>query len=200
MPTLPIRGLNVEFPFPSAYDCQRIYMEKVVQSLQESKFALLESPTGTGKTMSLLCATLAWQTAQRKRALSGGRGIQLAYEEAPLSVNSTSSLASAASQQQVPVIIYSSRTHSQLTQVVKEIKACAYNPRVSILGSRKQMCIHPDVSQMHGNRQNLVCRTMVAKHSCEFKLEADQEKQRSGSSMPPSAFGIGIGNQSLNYD
>jgi Rad3-related DNA helicase len=39
---------SVEFPF-KPYDCQLIYMEKVVQSLQEGEFALLESPTGTGK-------------------------------------------------------------------------------------------------------------------------------------------------------
>ena len=44
-----VRGVPVEFPF-EPYDCQRIYMEKVVQSLQEGSFALLESPTGTGKT------------------------------------------------------------------------------------------------------------------------------------------------------
>jgi regulator of telomere elongation helicase 1 len=34
MPTYQIRGIAVEFPF-DAYDCQKVYMEKVIQSLQE---------------------------------------------------------------------------------------------------------------------------------------------------------------------
>lgn len=34
MPTYDIRGVKVEFPF-EAYECQKVYMEKVIQSLQE---------------------------------------------------------------------------------------------------------------------------------------------------------------------
>ena len=84
MVQLSIRGVPVEFPF-EPYDCQRLYMERVIQSLQNGHFALLESPTGTGKTLSLLCATLAWQQCQKAlyQARRGGRvQVDLAYEEA----------------------------------------------------------------------------------------------------------------------
>src|SRR3954464_12143271 len=61
-----INSLKVQFPY-NAYDCQRVLMEKIVTSLQSRSNALLESPTGTGKTLCLLCATLAWRSSGRQR-------------------------------------------------------------------------------------------------------------------------------------
>lgn len=52
-------SVSVKFPY-EPYDVQKTYMTKVVTCLNQRKFGLLESPTGTGKTLSLLCATLAW--------------------------------------------------------------------------------------------------------------------------------------------
>lgn len=50
-----------------------------------------------------------------------------------------------------PQIIYASRTHSQLTQVMKELKRTNYsNMKAAILGSRDQLCLHPDLSQEQG--------------------------------------------------
>lgn len=45
-----------------------------------------------------------------------------------------------------PRIIYTSRTHSQLSQTVKELRATSYAARICVLGSRDQLCIHPEVS------------------------------------------------------
>lgn len=51
---------DVQFPFP-AYECQQRYMRSVLEALHRGENALLESPTGTGKTLALLCAALTWQ-------------------------------------------------------------------------------------------------------------------------------------------
>ena len=47
-----VRGVLVDFPF-KPYDCQLIYMERVMESLQTRGNALLESPTGTGKVRGI---------------------------------------------------------------------------------------------------------------------------------------------------
>jgi hypothetical protein len=60
-----IGGLPVEFPY-QPYGSQFAFMGRVISTLNQAQkeghcHALLESPTGTGKSLSLLCSTLAWQ-------------------------------------------------------------------------------------------------------------------------------------------
>lgn len=48
-------------------------------------------------------------------------------------------------------IVYASRTHSQLTQVMKELKRTSYSHvKATVLGSREQLCLHPDLAEEHG--------------------------------------------------
>ena len=60
-----IGGIQVEFPY-QPYGSQLAFMGRVISTLDRAQrenhcHALLESPTGTGKSLSLLCSTLAWQ-------------------------------------------------------------------------------------------------------------------------------------------
>ncbi len=61
-----IEGIEVYFPF-EAYDIQKEYMATVIRALERRENALLQSPTGTGKTLCLLCASLAWLKHQREQ-------------------------------------------------------------------------------------------------------------------------------------
>ncbi|CAM8999416.1 unnamed protein product [Rhodiola kirilowii] len=153
MPTYRIRGIDVDFPF-EAYDCQIVYMEKVIQSLQDKCNALLESPTGTGKTLCLLCATLAWRKSlgpfSVRKSCKKGEGGNLSQSSQPEGL-------------QFPTIVYASRTHSQLRQVIQELKRTSYRPKMVVLGSREQLCIHEEVSQLRGKAQTNACHFVCKK-------------------------------------
>ncbi|XP_062156859.1 regulator of telomere elongation helicase 1 homolog isoform X3 [Alnus glutinosa] len=156
MPAYNIRGINVDFPF-EAYDCQLVYMEKVIQSLQERCNALLESPTGTGKTLCLLCATLAWRKSLG--AFSTGMSVRSSQNEGSESdVKLSQSV-----RPNLPTIIYTSRTHSQIRQVIQELKRTCYRPKMVVLGSREQLCIHDEVSLLRGKAQTNACHLLCRK-------------------------------------
>lgn len=50
-----------EFPFPfPAYEIQKRFMRELYGCLNDGKLGLFESPTGTGKSLSLICGALRW--------------------------------------------------------------------------------------------------------------------------------------------
>ncbi len=60
-----VNDLEILFPC-KPYQVQIDYISKVIEACSGAKNALLESPTGTGKTFCLLVASLAW--LQHRRA------------------------------------------------------------------------------------------------------------------------------------
>ncbi|CAL8115694.1 unnamed protein product [Orchesella dallaii] len=61
-----ISGVRVEFPC-KPYPSQMAMMSKVITGLKQRKNCLLESPTGSGKSLALLCSALAWQRHEAAR-------------------------------------------------------------------------------------------------------------------------------------
>ena len=176
--TIELRGISIHFPF-KPYKCQEDYMGKVIDALIRKENALLESPTGTGKTLCLLCSALAWQREQANTQ------DQNQLEQLALSVSTKSSQ----QQQQhrkrrIPTIIYASRTHSQISQVVSELRNTRYRPKHAVLGSREQMCVNPKVKKPDGSSKasdiNHNCSTLCRDRRCMFKNNVE------GFSPPPN--------------
>ena len=145
-----IEGIEVEFPF-KPYECQLSFMRAAINAMNKGQNALLESPTGTGKTLCLLCSSVAWiRNYIKKNCLD---------KEDLLETKTLSS-------QTIPKIIYASRTHGQLAQVVQELRRTSFSHLVktTVIGSRGQLCIHPDVAKLRGNNaaQNRFCSSLAS--------------------------------------
>lgn len=226
-----VRSRAFQFPYETAYRIQLDLMTAVFQAVEHGQVGVFESPTGTGKTLSLLCSALSWLRMHRQRHIWGQRAAStvdsqdaepewvLAHEEAKqreaieayetelrerlqrarstrthvpatqkrarrekdtlsddeflvndyhdaqdsfLSAEVRAMMHTYESQWSAPnigddetrpKIFYASRTHSQLVQLVHEVKRTPYGQgdepvRCVSLGSRKQMCIHHDVRRI----------------------------------------------------
>ena len=134
-----INGINIYFPY-DIYSNQSKYMEKIILLLNDrvnsniKNIAALESPTGTGKTLCLLCSTLAWVNEMRRQKRFGGK------------------------------IIYTTRTHSQVTQTIHELRKTCYRPRTAVLSSREHCCVNSNLRKnLTGNILDIICRKNCVK-------------------------------------
>ncbi|RLN35286.1 hypothetical protein C2845_PM03G05660 [Panicum miliaceum] len=149
-----VGGVPVEFPY-KPYGTQLAFMGRVIATLDRARrqgqsHALLESPTGTGKSLSLLCSALAWQRHYPLRSpptapatapdpfLHGGGFV--ADDTQPQATPVIPE--KAAKKKNAPTIYYATRTHAQITQVVREYRKTSYRVRMAILASRKHYCVN----------------------------------------------------------
>jgi len=254
---LTISGCKVKFP-AKAYRSQVAMMAKIITSLQRSQNSLLESPTGSGKSLALLCASLSWQEAETEKVrefnalleqatntqdpalrdallAKSGPGVEMEDEYVPggfVQPNLEDAAVALAIQeskggfmqdpddydfvepnakrarpaveedsvafhlppgpnqdpaaalggcvpplrmpkkQNVPKIYFGTRTHKQVSQIVRELKKTAYSGvRMTILGSREHTCIHPTISRSFNKNQD--CQELMDKRKgggCRFQM------------------------------
>ena len=99
----------------------------------------------------------AWHAKEFSGNLSSNH-VGLAYSEAPNKVKSEIASMKSNPQKKAPtdflsgscVIIYASRTHSQLSQVIGELKHSGYSINMTVMGSREQLCVNDKIArQVH---------------------------------------------------
>lgn len=149
-----VEGVKIGWPFPTILPPQRQMAIHIIKGLKRKLHVVLESPTGTGKSAAILCSVLAWQRYHVQTSKDEEEDLDdddsrrseterqdIAAFKAVLSETGdrTKTIKS------VPRIIYCSRTHSQVAQMVSSLKKTPYRPKMTVLGSRERMCIHKDV-------------------------------------------------------
>ncbi|GJM94904.1 hypothetical protein PR202_ga11588 [Eleusine coracana subsp. coracana] len=248
------------FPF-TPYPIQRDFMSFLYGAISSGpgSLALLESPTGTGKTLSIICSALQWLVDHRAAAADPARAqprgadgpgeddepdwmrdftplSQLPEKETrkkkPPAARKTAGSAKsdgigeecvdgdegeflleeyesdsedgatkgagkrthcggssssegededAEEEEEVtPKVYFTSRTHSQLSQFVGELKRTEFGGRLRTvcLGSRKNLCINKDVLKLRSvNRINDRCLEMQ-KNKKNSKLKVEGEKRK----------------------
>ena len=84
----------------------------LIKALKNSRHVVLESPTGTGKSAAILCSVLAWQRHHYKMMLAKANSSSTVN-----GINGDDGNEGGDKPEKVK-IIYCSRTHSQVTQMV----------------------------------------------------------------------------------
>jgi chromosome transmission fidelity protein 1 len=51
------------------YDIQSSFMTNLYRCIEDGKVGIFESPTGTGKSLSLICASLTWLRDHKRQAV-----------------------------------------------------------------------------------------------------------------------------------
>uniref|UniRef100_A0A9J7ZW56 Regulator of telomere elongation helicase 1 n=1 Tax=Cyprinus carpio carpio TaxID=630221 RepID=A0A9J7ZW56_CYPCA len=162
MPLIKLRGVSVDFPF-TPYPCQEDYMNKVIECLQNKVNGVLESPTGTGKTLCLLCSALGWRehfkdTISARKIAERMGGAELFPDRA------MSSWGTAATDGDTPIYMLDNC-------IVLDCR-----PKICVLGSREQLCINQEVMRHESNHIKVhMCRAKVSSRSCVFYNNVDEK-------------------------
>nr|CDQ04741.1 BMA-DOG-1 [Brugia malayi] len=183
------------------YATQRTMIAKILISLKNKLNALIESPTGSGKTLGLLSASCAWLERYKKERTqsrdeckachngsgnghSGNKtldqstlfgelnGVDLSDNNSKGMNTYTYSEILIAYFRRV-TIYYGTRTHKQISQVVKEFSRLPYSQdgviKHTILASREYMCINPAIQV--NDDINSKCKEFISSDGigCSYK-------------------------------
>mmetsp|Transcript_5509 Transcript_5509/g.8216 ORF Transcript_5509/g.8216 Transcript_5509/m.8216 type:complete len:646 (+) Transcript_5509:32-1969(+) len=169
---------DFKFPF-DPYAIQVELMEKVYQALTNCRGGVFESPTGTGKSLSIICSAFAWLRDSKIEKARKDPELYRVRRSSPMSLPVANVPYGVSQEPQLVTegvriknkILYLTRTHSQISQLVQEIKKTAWSeskdcPKVTLLASRSHYCVKQEVK----NSKDVDKECYSARNSgeCEF--------------------------------
>lgn len=136
-----IDGLPVIFPYPTLYPEQLSYMKQLKRALESGGHALLEMPSGTGKTITLLSLITAYLTTS------------IADKSVRKFVYCTRTV------EEMQKVL----EEMKLLVASREQELSIPNDLVTVgLASRRHLCVHETVSQLEGAAVDSGCRAITA--------------------------------------
>ncbi|OIR58314.1 MAG: Fanconi anemia group J protein [Amphiamblys sp. WSBS2006] len=169
-----INGIKISFPL-TPYKSQMLMMEKITATLKKpNQNALLESPTGTGKSLAILCSIVGWINAERDRRRNEPNKKQKAdtsinfSQEAVVDVSDDGVIDSSDGEEdKKDLCVYvATRTHRQIKQLVDEFKRLDQKVPMAVLGSRKHLCVNKKVNKKESLDED--CNAMRKKRECTY--------------------------------
>ena len=199
-----IGGYDVRFPF-KPYASQIGIASRVLKALDTGTNALLESPTGSGKSLALLCAAMAWQErwkATREAADAHGDARDVDRHDRCAEAEPTdraSKSSGGGKKEKVPRVYYATRTHSQIAQVVRELKRTAYRPTMTILGSREHYCVNQKArnAAMKGGNLGEECKSLLEASGRRKRGGFEEDEDETENDAPARSGGCGYSHGAL---
>lgn len=136
-----INGIPIEMPY-EPYAPQLVTISKLLSCFQNNTSALIESPTGTGKSLSIICSVLGYNNFIKRDITAEDK------DKKPFK------------------IFICSRTHKQLDQLVEQLRKTVYRPRITILGSKAHYCINPKLKDVQD--KNTACSDLIKTGGCVY--------------------------------
>jgi hypothetical protein len=172
-----VEGIKIGWPFPAIMLPQRQMAIHIIKGLKRKLHVVLESPTGTGKSVAILCSVLAWQRYHMQTTAHAQQAGCDPFDD---------------EEEGLPKIIYCSRTHSQVAQMVSSLKKTPYRPTMTVLGSRERLCIHKELTGRNKKKNkvpiNLACQARRMNTESDRKRRLKKIEYNDDDPRPPDDF------------
>ncbi|KAL6121007.1 hypothetical protein NUSPORA_02148 [Nucleospora cyclopteri] len=145
------------------YKIQEKFIKDATNLIEKGQFGIFSSPTGTGKTISILSTCISFMS------------------------NSEDDLLDLMNFADKIKIIYCSRTHTQLNQVMNELNTNIYRYKATILGSRKIYCVNDNVDKTADIEEiNKTCHDLIKNDRCGYFLDESKFYQTANMNVEES--------------